>query len=388
MLTREQNERLTKVGPGTPCGELLRRYWQVLCPSGEITETNPKKRVRILGEDLLIYRGADGKLGAIAEHCIHRHASLYYGFIEPGGIRCCYHGWKFDPTGKCIERPFEAQAPGQLAIRVYPVQEFGGLLFIYMGPDPSRAPLLPRWDVLARKDGRRTIVVLPVHHCNWLQIQENTVDSVHTYYLHGHMSVVKNLPTLGQGRYFYRPIEGFDWAVCDWGIEKTLTYGGENPEIEIRPPLIFPNILRIPEGPVEAMHFRVPVDDTHTRIFWVGLHAAPEAGQAAGTTTYEYAPDKPLSDGDEELMTFYGQDRVVWETQGVVFDRTSETLGATDRGIVMYRRMLEEQIERVERGEEPTVAVVRDPAQNAMIKFESATRPRIGSDEKHVFAAS
>lgn len=383
MVTRVDNERMTRVGKGTPCGELLRRYWQPLCPTGEITADNPKKRVRLLGEDLLVYRTDSGEIACIAEHCAHRHASLFFGFIEPGGIRCCYHGWKFDAKGKCVERPFEARTPDQLATPVYPVQELGGLLFAYMGPDPARAPLLPRWDVLARNDGKRTIVVLPVHACNWLQIQENTVDSVHTYYLHGHMSVVKNLPTLGQGRYFYRPIESYDWALCEWGVEKTLVYGGDQPEIEIRPPLIFPNILRIPEGPIEAMHFRVPIDDTHTRIFWVGLNAK----NGAGATTVEYAPDKPLSDGDEELMTFYGQDRVVWETQGAVFDRSAETLGGSDRGIVMYRRMLEEQIERVERGEDPTIAVVRDPAKNSMITFESATRPRAGSDEQHVFAA-
>ena len=108
----------------------------------------------------------------------------------------------------------------------------------------------------------------------------------------------------------------------------------------------------------------------------------------AGKTSYEYAPDKPLTESDEELMTFYGQDRVVWETQGSVFDRSTETLGASDRGIVMFRRMLEEQIERVERGQEPNVAVVRDPAKNTVITFESATKPRAGSDEQHVFAAN
>jgi 5,5'-dehydrodivanillate O-demethylase oxygenase subunit len=390
MLTKEQNERLTQVGPGTPGGELLRRYWQVLCPAGEITEDRPKKRVRLLGEDLLVYRGDDGAMYCIEEHCLHRRASLFYGFIEPGGIRCCYHGWKFDCAGKCTERPFEKQTPDNLGLKAYPVQELGGLLFAYMGPDPAPPPLLPHWDVLARNDRRRTVIVLPVHTCNWLQIQENTVDSVHTYYLHGHMSVVKNLPTLGQGAYFYRPITGYDWGVCEWGIEKTLEYGGDKPEMEIRPPLIFPNILRIPEGPVEALHFRVPIDDMHTHIFWVGLmpHRGDGPDPAAGKTTFEYAPDKPLTESDEELMTFYGQDRVVWETQGAVFDRSTETLGASDRGIVMFRRMLEEQIERVERGGEPNVAVVRDPARNTIIAFESATKPRAGSDEEHVFAAN
>jgi 5,5'-dehydrodivanillate O-demethylase len=252
-----------------------------------------------------------------------------------------------------------------------------------MGPDPAKAPLLPRWDVLARDDAKRNIIVLPVHNCNWLQIQENTVDTIHTYYLHGHMSVVKNLPTLAQGGYFYRPITGYDWSVCRWGIEKTCTYGGDKPELEIRPPLIFPNILRIPEGPVEALHFRVPVDDTRTRIFWVGLRM----GSGPGETTFEYVPEKPMSYSDDELQTFYGQDRVVWETQGAVYDRTTENLGASDRGIVMFRRMLAEQIDLVERGEEPTVAVVRDEIENKMIVFESATQPAYTNDE-HVFVAS
>lgn len=387
MLTQEQNDRLTQVGPGKPCGELLRRYWQALCPSGEITQDNPKKRVRILGEDLLVYRGEDGELVCIDEHCAHRRASLFFGFIEPDGIRCCYHGWKYDRQGKCVERPFEPRsATERVMLRTYPLAELGGLLFVYMGPDPTRAPLLPRWDVLARTDGRRSIVVLPVHDCNWLQIQENTVDSVHTYYLHGHMSVVKKLPTLAQGRYFYRPIRSYDWAVCDWGVEKTVVYGGERPEIEIRPPLIFPNVLRIPEGPVEAMHFRVPIDDTHTRIFWVGFRPNRDDTTANGETTFTYEPDKPLAFDDGDVQTFYGQDRVVWETQGAIFDRTQETLGASDRGIAMFRRMLAEQIDLVERGEDPKVAVVRDPAKNSIIVFESATRP-YADDEEHVFVA-
>jgi 5,5'-dehydrodivanillate O-demethylase len=384
MLTKEQNDRLTQVGAGTPGGELLRRYWQPLCPTGEITEAAPKKRIRILGEDLLVYRDDAGKIYCVAEYCAHRHASLFFGFVEPGGIRCCYHGWKYDHGGQCIEQPFEkGNAASKIRIPAYPVQELGGLLFVYMGPDPAKAPLLPRWDVMAREDAKRNIIVLPIHNCNWLQIQENTVDTIHTYYLHGHMSVVKNLPTLAQGGYFYRPITGYDWSVCRWGIEKTCTYGGDKPELEIRPPLIFPNILRIPEGPVEALHFRVPVDDQRTRIFWVGLRV----GSGSGPTTFEYVPEKPMSYGDEELQTFYGQDRVVWETQGAVYDRTTENLGASDRGIVMFRRMLAEQIDLVERGLDPTVAVVRDEIENKMIVFESATQPAYENDQ-HVFVAS
>jgi 5,5'-dehydrodivanillate O-demethylase len=379
MLTPQENERLTRVGPGTPCGELLRRYWQVLCPTKELSGEARKKRVRILGENLLVFRRDDGGFACIAEQCAHRSASLYFGFIEPDGIRCCYHGWKYDAaTGACIERPFETSAhhPG-LDLRAYPVQQLGGLLFVYMGPDPQTAPPLPKWDVLARTDRPRTIAILPDHKCNWLQIQENTVDSVHTYYLHGEFAAVEGLATRGVAEYYHRPIVGYDWAPCAWGIEKSISYGGEHAETEIRPPLIFPNILRIPVGPVESMHFRVPIDDLRTRIVWVGL-MPPEAGAPTPDAEVPFEvrvdpPDLPIEAYD--VSTVWQQDRVVWETQGEVADRTREHLGATDRGIVLFRRMLGEQIDRVARGEAPSVAVVPLERRDEIIAFESATRP-------------
>jgi 5,5'-dehydrodivanillate O-demethylase oxygenase subunit len=387
MLSQEQNDRLTRVGPGTPCGELMRRYWQAVCPVGELTGSSPrKKRVRILGENLVIYRKDDGTFSAVAEQCPHRNASLYFGFIEPDGIRCCYHGWKYDgATGACVDRPFEKSAPPNgLRLTTYPVAELSGLLFIYMGPDPASAPLLPRWDVLARTDRPKFIRVMPRHACNWLQIHENTADSVHTYYLHGHMSKEMNLPTLSTGVFFYRPIESYDWSISEWGVEKSLVYGGDRPEIEIRPPLVFPNILRIPEGPVEAIHFRIPVDDEHTDIIWIGL-MPPGSAEITDDRHIPYVieTDPPgLTVETVSLDTFYGQDRVVWETQGVIADRTKEVLGASDRGIVMFRRMLAEQIDRVANGDEPTVAVVRDPAKNVCIEFENQTRPWTADDER------
>jgi 5,5'-dehydrodivanillate O-demethylase oxygenase subunit len=381
MLTHEQNERLTKVGPGTPGGELLRRYWQALCPSAELSGPTRKKRIRLLGEDLVVFRADDGTFKCVSERCPHRSASLFFGFIEPDGLRCCYHGWKYDyETGRCVERPFESTPPhAGIAIKSYRVEAYGGLLFVYMGPDPKRAPLLPHWDVLARNDRPKKIRIMPIHHCNWLQIQENTADTVHTYYLHGHWLTVAGIDLPGRD-YFYRPIVAYDWAVCEWGIEKTCEYGGDQPEIEIRPPLIFPNILRIPEGPVEAMHFRIPVDDEHTRIIWVGLLPGAGASDAEQSVSFEYEFDPPnMSIESVDQTTFYGQDRVVWETQGAVTDRSIETLGASDRGIVLFRRMLAEQIDRVERGEDPSVAVVLDAAKNTIIEFPSASEQRLTS---------
>ena len=380
MLTKQENERLTRVGPGTPGGELLRRYWQPLFAASELTDKTPRKRLKVMGEDLLVFKNPEGGYSCIEEYCRHRRASLYYGFLEEDGIRCCYHGWKYDWTGQCVEQPFEpkgSKLKDEVRLKSYPVRKLGGLLFTYMGPDATKAPLLPRWDSLVREDGQRFIQMLPIHRCNWVQTQENTVDSVHTYYLHGHMNDVLGLKLDG-AEFYKRPIEKYDWSNCEWGVTKTLWYGGDKPETEIRPPLIFPNILRIPQGPIQAIHWRVPIDDVTTRIIWLGFLPKEFGGKPMKETDdgpFEYLPDQRLPNGDYKMDGFYVQDQAVWETQGAVADRTLEVLGTTDRGIVLFRQMLDEQIALVEQGKEPTVAVVRDPAKNKIIAFEDATKP-------------
>ncbi len=206
MLSPQDNEFLTRIGPGTPAGNLLRRYWQPLCPAADITAEKPKKRVKILGEDLVVFRDGAGRYGALAEQCAHRRASLYYGFIEEDGLRCPYHGWKFRVDGQCIEQPFEPKNitfKDEICQTAYAVEKLAGFLFIYMGPQP--APLLPRWETLVRTDGARRIRVLPDHDCNWVQIMENSVDSTHTYYLHGHMLVLNG--QTARARYHYRPMQ-------------------------------------------------------------------------------------------------------------------------------------------------------------------------------------
>lgn len=378
MITAAQNERLTRVGPGTPGGELLRRYWQPLCPAAELSAAQPKKRVRIMGEDLLVFRDAQGELACVEEHCKHRGASLYYGYIEECGIRCCYHGWLYDRRGQCIEQPFEPKSSrfkDEIRLKSYPVQALGGLLFAYLGPDPARAPLLPRWDVLVREDGKRAIKIFPTHHCNWLQIQENTADSTHTFFLHGVMDQALGLRH-PFAPYYRRPIEKLEFSYCEWGIDKVIVYGGDVPDTEIRPPLIFPNILRIPNGPHEVMHWRVPIDDQNTRILFVSFTPAAGTRTVEGETIpYEYLPPMKTAEGEYDLKSFFSQDQMAQETQGAIYDRTRENLGVSDRGIVLFRKMLSEQIERVERGEDPSVAVVRDPSRNRMIEFPNITSP-------------
>ena len=184
MLTREENEFLTQVSRGTPCGELLRRYWHPVAAAGEFTEEKPIRPVKILGEELVVYRDKKGNYGLVGEHCPHRSASLAYGRVDDEGIRCPYHGWKFDCMGKCLEQPAEpvdSTFKDRIKHVAYPVEYLGGLIYAYLGPAP--APLLPRWDVLVWEHGKRWIVKESIIDCNWLQPMENSVDPSHLYWL-------------------------------------------------------------------------------------------------------------------------------------------------------------------------------------------------------------
>src|ERR1700735_2031235 len=179
MITESDNQRLTSVMAATPGGELLRRYWYPIATVGEMRDTWTK-RVRLLGEDLVLYRDRSGRMGLIGELCPHRRASLAYGIPAIDGLRCPYHGWKFDATGACLEQPNEPEGStfkDKVSLPGYPVQEMGGILWAYLGPQP--APLIPRYDGYVTEGTIRVMghAVIP---CNWLQIMENSVDIIHT----------------------------------------------------------------------------------------------------------------------------------------------------------------------------------------------------------------
>jgi 5,5'-dehydrodivanillate O-demethylase oxygenase subunit len=377
-LSPELNALLTQVGPGTPCGTLFRRYWLPIAPASEITAERPKKRVRMLGEDLVLFRDGSGRYGLLPEHCPHRHASLAFGFVEADGLRCAYHGWKFAADGACIDQPFEPKESKLRALACrppYQVAELAGLLFAYLGPAP--APLLPRWETLVRTDGTRTITVLPIHNCNWLQAQENSHDPVHTFYLHGKMLEAQGLHEQYRAEiaYYTRPIAEFSFDLCRepaWtGIRKVRVYGGERPEREQGHPAIFPNILIVPQGVRIGTHFRVPIDDEHTYIVMCEFEPTrdgSDTGQSDAEIPVTYLPHPLRPNGDYDLSTFMYHDLMAWETQGPTFDRPTELLGASDRGITMFRTLLREQIDVVRAGGEPA-GVIRDPALNETIRF-------------------
>jgi 5,5'-dehydrodivanillate O-demethylase len=374
MLSKKMNETLTRVGPGTPAGALLRRYWLPIAAEADLSAEKPVKRVRVLGEDLVLYRDGQGRVGLLEEQCCHRNASLFYGFVEDDGLRCRYHGWKFDCTGRCIEQPFEpANSPikDEARQRAYPAQVADGIVFAYLGPQP--APLLPRWEVLSRRDGVHAIRVLPMLNCNWLQVMENSVDPTHTYYLHGHSFAVKGQAS--RSAYHYRPIEKVNFEIVKeetWcGIRKQRVYGGDKAEQELGHPVIFPNLLLSPQRNTLVMHMRLPVDDTHTLIFRHEFtpNADGKAEPQPNVVPVEHIESFRDESGEYQLDTFASQDAMAWETQGAVADRGRELLGIADGGVVLYRKLLREQIKLVERGKDPH-GVIRDPAKAGPIKID------------------
>jgi 5,5'-dehydrodivanillate O-demethylase len=372
MLTPEENELLTRVGPGTPVGELLRRYWHVVAAASEITEQKPKKKVRLLGEDLLLYRDRTGNYGLVAEHCAHRGASLYYGFVEEDGIRCAYHGWKYDASGRCLEQPFESPEAGfkdKISQPAYPVEKLGGLLFAYLGP-PEKKPLLPKWDMLTRRDGVRKLEIYQTLRCNWLQAMENSVDPVHTYYLHAHTLRMRGN---NQAAYYYRPLTKLDFELVvhsAWaGIQKQRVFAGDASRVEAPHPLIFPNMLMVPATNGYNMHFRTPVDDSNTQIFHVRFNPTKDG------SAVEQLADPPAElvstkneAGEFHMENFPSQDQMAWETQGPVANRPNEHLGESDRGIILFRKLLRDQLRAVQNGGDP-LGINRDPKKDEVIRL-------------------
>ncbi len=373
MLTQEENELLSRVGPGTPAGRLLRRYWHVVAAAADITDENPKKKVRVLGEDLVLYRDRSGAYGLVAEHCSHRGASLFYGFVEEDGIRCAYHGWKYDACGNCLEQPFESPEAGykeKISHTAYPVVKLAGLLFAYLGP-PEKKPVLPRWDILVREDGVKRIEVCQVLRCNWLQAMENSVDPVHTYYLHSHTLKLKGNPD--HVPFHYQPLNKIEFELVvnpSWaGIQKQRFFAGDDARVEAPHPLVFPNMLFVPVRSGYAMHFRTPIDDSNTQIYQFRFRPTVNGSVPAQPENppVEFVGTKNEA-GKFHMEDFTSQDHMAWETQGPMADRAREHLGESDRGIIIFRKLLRDQIVAVENGEEP-IGINTDSRNDEVIKL-------------------
>ena len=376
MLSKEMNEMLTRVGAGTPVGELMRRYWHPIAATVELDE-NPVKKVRLLGEDLVLYRDRSGNLGLIDEPCPHRRVSLEYGIPEEEGLRCPYHGWLFNHEGKCTEQPAEpwnSTFKDRVTTKAYKAQELSGLVFAYVGPDP--APLLPRFDLFMWDDSIRQIgvTVLP---CNWLQAMENSLDPLHVEWLHGYyMDYVLEREGRAKQEQFLRRHKKIGFDRFEFGIIKRRLVEGNTEEDHpwaVGHPIIFPTILRVGSGGSYNFQYRVPMDDTHTyhvsfTAFRPGIPLPPQESIPLYEIPFKNA------DGKYNVDVVLVQDFFAWDSQGPIAARDKERLGQTDIGVIMLREIVKEQAEKVARGEDP-MGTVRDPAKNVCIELpqEEAT---------------
>lgn len=361
MLTQQENDLLTRVGPGTPGGELLRRYWHPIAIASDLTDDRPTKAVRVMGEDLVLFKDKSGRIGLLADHCAHRSASLVYGRVEERGISCAYHGWLYDCDGNILETPPEKNEAIMRSVKqtAYKVQEHIGLIFAYMGPDP--APPMAPYDTMFRKDGKRMVRIHPSLNCNWFQAMENSMDPAHLQVLHQEFTGGGRQP-VNTTRGFTDDVEHFEFYVTDYGgLMKKRTY--KNGMVDEHP-VLMPNILR--QG--SSTQFRTPIDDTHTWHLRMHFYPNEDGSEDPEAFNPEFKFDPPIKEDPAKdhpftrfiLRDVNAQDQMAWETQGPITDRTIEHLSYSDRGVVLLRRVIKEQIERVQRGEDP-IGVFRDP---------------------------
>ena len=359
---------LTRVGPGSPCGEFLRRYWHPLALSSSVGPRPTK--VRLLGEDLILFRDAVGRPGLLYPRCMHRGTSLYYGRIEERGIRCCYHGWLFDVQGNCLEQPCEPDG-GRHREKArqpwYPLEEKYGLVFAYLGP-PSKQPLLPRYDILedleegeriANEDGTRFGQQgdrgVPIMPYTWLHTLDNFMDPFHVYVLHSTFTV-----TQFAAGFAVLPKVKFEYVRGGivYRAERILQDGQRMTRVSC---LMAPNAASVPDIDLAAarsstISWTVPLDDTHHQSF-----------RAVRTRLSDDELFKPLRYGDKTWSEMTPGERrdmpgdlEAQGGQGPVTLNSEEHLVTSDRGIIMLRRLLLEQIRAVGTGTDP-IGVNFDP---------------------------
>ena len=356
MLTVEQNEELTRIGPGTPMGELLRRYWYPIAFEEDF-DTVPTKTVRLLSENWTLFKTPSGKYGIVSESCPHRNASLTYGVVHEDGIRCGYHGWRWDMAGNCIEQPAEADNQNfreRVKIHSGFAETMGGMVWVYVGPRDTK-PELPRFDVFVM-DGIRDVGQTTIP-CNWLQIMENSVDPHHVEWLHGYyFEFVGQMQGFDAPKAFQKKHMQTGFEEMEWGILKRRVLEGgteEGDDWKIGHPLVFPFYMRVGGAGIDQMQIRVPIDDTTTwKLFYSTHH--PEAGvweHQERPVVYEYL----WKDENGRFITDYieGQDIMAWVSQGPITDRTVEHLGRSDAGVAMLRKMFKENMKKVADGEDP-----------------------------------
>ncbi|MGE3144884.1 MAG: Rieske 2Fe-2S domain-containing protein [Pseudorhodoplanes sp.] len=387
MMSQEQNDLITRVGPKTPAGQLMRRYWQPAALAEELDPKRPIKPVRLLGEDFVIFRDESGRYGLMDRDCPHRGADLAFGRLEDGGLRCAFHGWLFDATGQCLETPAEPESSTfcqRIRQRAFPVTERNGILWAYLGG--GEAPAFPAFDCFVAPHSY-TFAFKGLIECNWLQALEVGIDPAHASFLHrffededpsaGYgqqfraVSADSDIPMTRIMREYERP--SIEVEQTDWGLRLTTLRRIDEQKTHVRVTnQIFPHAIVIPmSAEMTITQWHVPVDDEN--CYWYAIFtsfgkAVDKAKmRAQRLELYELphyrsrknrANDYGFDPHEQEHETYTGMghdinvhDQWAVESMGRIQDRTREHLGQSDKAITAYRRLLRSSIEKMQKGE-------------------------------------
>jgi len=387
MLSKEENDLLCLTGPGTPMGNLFRRFWLPVALSRELPKRDcPPVRLRILSEDLIAFRDTDGKVGLLSRYCPHRGASLFFGRNEEGGLRCVYHGWKFDTTGACVDMPNEpAKCSFKHKIRqiAYPTREAGGVIWAYMGP-PETTPALPELE-WTRVPQNHVYVHKRFQHCNYLQNVEGEVDSSHVSFLHREFRPEKFEAAIAGQVLLARAKDSapkFLVEETEYGLAIGARRNWDSDHYYWRvTQFLLPSFTLIPSEAGSPINFTaaVPVDDTNMVGFtvtwrpdrplsendirtiesWTGAYAEvdPNTFEPIANRANDYLidRDKQRSENFTGMRGIREEDIAVQEDQfgGPIADRTKEHLGTSDGGVIALRRRLLKAARTLQAGREP-----------------------------------
>jgi phenylpropionate dioxygenase-like ring-hydroxylating dioxygenase large terminal subunit len=392
MISKEENDLLTQTGRGTAAGELLRRYWQPIALSEELPSGAAPHRVKVLGEDLVLFRDDKGRVGLLGIHCSHRGTDLSYGRVENGGLRCLYHGWLYDIQGRCLEQPGEpdgGEHRDSICHLAYPCIEKGGAIFSYMGP--GEAPLFPNYQFLNATPAHLYVSKI-FHDCNYLQANEGNIDPVHLSFLHRFLEKREEL---------YRGVRGAEEShynlvarniapameveLTDFGLRiyTVRQLAGDKMYLRVSY-FILPNLSAFPGqtgGEGYSVNWHVPIDDTHhwkyTFVFSAGAPLKEDTisrGRSELTADYHLIRNQTNRYlQDREAMTtktytgmgsgFQAHDAFATASQGAIQDRTDEHLVSSDKAIVAARKLMQRAIKDIQEGREPP-HVIRAPSEN------------------------
>jgi len=388
MVTREENDLLTRVEGDAPMGLLMRRYWLPACLSEEIPEPDcDPVRVRLLGENLVCFRDTEGRVGLMAEQCPHRKASLFYGRNEEGGLRCLYHGWKFGVDGQCLDMSSEPAGSGlceKVRHKAYPVHEAGGVVWTYLGP-AAEMPAFER-PIFSPREETSVAILKVVSECNWAQGLEGGIDSAHSSSLHSTDMPAARVPgSTATGTAWQRPttdksprlqVEATDYGFRYAALRRPILNSATHEYARVTTFVAPFHIMIPPNNVYNVYQMSVPVDDTHNIIYLIawsdhGPGVDQEAWRKFTGTQFGVDLDRQYRKLDN-AATLYGQDRqamklgsftgikgfpnqdiAMQESMGAIADRTAERLGASDQAIVEFRRTMLKAAKACAAGERP-----------------------------------